>query len=210
MLIKILSGILMAIILLGAGIFIGGTKLPRKAIISNGDQDCLSQSDLTVARENSPLPPEMIDPAKMEIKNVNGTIQKIEGDKLTVKVNIPGSLANQDFDIRTIIIDANTKISLYIQKDQAQFEKEMQAFKEKMRQPQPQTDPSKAPEPIAPPAPFEIKELKASDLKENQQVSITASENVRDKKEFTAVQIDMYESDATPDISAPAVIISPK
>jgi len=43
-------------------------------------------------------------------------------------------LADPDLDIRIITVDANTKISLAVQKDPAQYQKELQDFQDKMKQ----------------------------------------------------------------------------
>lgn len=133
-------------------------------------------------------------PDGMEIKNVSGTIQKIAGNKLTVKIiNSLDPLSDPDLDTRIITVDANTKISLAVQKDPVQWQKEMQDFQDKIQQQPTQTDPAQAPTPILPPIPFDTKDIKVADLKENQQVSVTANEDIKDKKEFTAVQIDAQE-----------------
>lgn len=147
-------------------------------------------------------------PAGAEINNVNGIIQKIDGNKITVKINPLEPLADPDLDIRIITIDANTKINLTVQKNEAQFQKEMQEFQDMLMKnqnnstqapvpimPPISTDPTQAP--ITPPMSFEIKNINSSELEVNQQVLITSSENIKDKKEFTAIQIDAQENSVT-------------
>ena len=123
----------------------------------------------------------------IDVKNVHGIIQKIDGNKLTVKINPVEPLADPDLDIRIITVDANTKISLAVQKDQAQYQKEMQDFQNKIKQSPTQTDYSQQPVPLV------GKDITLSDLQENQEISVTAGENIKDKKEFTATLIDTQE-----------------
>ena len=130
-------------------------------------------------------------PSNAEIKNISGIIQKIEGNKITLKINPLEPLADPALDIRIVAIDSNTKINLAVQKDQAQFDKEMKEFNEKISKPQ--TDATQPLAIITPPSQIYYKEIKQSDLKEKQSISIMADENIKDKKEFTAVQIDAQE-----------------
>lgn len=181
---------------LGIGIQIGsGKNIPNQNIKSGNDTYQAGWNAAKARLNQSPIG--MAIPAGMEIKNISGTIQKIDGNKLTVKINPLEPLADPDLDTRIITADASTKINLAVQRDQVQFQKEMQAFQDKMMKPQTQTDPTQVPDMSMPPMSFENKVISLTELKENQQVMITTNENIKDKKEFVATQIDAQEIVAT-------------
>ena len=199
---KILAGTVIAIVFLGLGIFIG-TKFSKKAV-----PQCATPKigdtyragwDAAKERVQAYFGTTLID--TIEVKNVYGTIQKIDDNKLKVKIHPVEPLADPDLDIRIITVDANTKVSLAVQKDQAQYQKEFQDFQNKMKQSPTQTNY------LQQPAPFDSKAIALSDLKENQQITVTASENIKDKKEFTATQIDAQEIAAS--VAAPAPVSTP-
>ena len=159
---KILAGIIIAIVFLWLGIFIG-TKIIKKAVtqcatVKAGDT---YQAGWDAAKKRLQAYMGTASADAVEVKNVHGTIQKIDSNKLTVKIRPFEPLADQDLDTRIITVDANTKITLAVQKDQAQLDH---------------------------------KYITLSDLKENQEISATASENIKDKKEFTAILIDTQEA----------------
>ena len=136
----------------------------------------------------------MVIPAGTEIKNISGTIQKIDGNKLTLKINPLEPLSDPNLDTRIITVDSSTKIILAVQRDQALFQKEMQDFQDKMKQPPVQTDPSQLPTQILSPKSYDNRDINLADLKENQQIAVSANENIKDKQEFTAVQIDVQDA----------------
>lgn len=194
---KILPNLLIAIIFLGLGIFIG-IKIPKKALTPMGSSQDTFQAGWNAAKvrlSQSPLGVGI--PVNTEIKDVNGSIQKIEGNKLTVKIIPRDPLADPSLDIRTITVDSNTKISLSVQKDTQQFQNEMQAFQEQIKNQQQANDQQINDQTATiPPMPFEQKDISINDLKENQQISVMASQNIKDQKEFAAVQIIAQEFNA--------------
>ena len=202
---KILIHIVAIIVILAIGIFVG-TKIPRKIATPSGNQSNSFQAGWDAAKERlkqSPMIGTMFH-VDAEIKNVNGTIQKIDGNKLTVKINPLEPLADPSLDTRIITVDSNTRISLAVPKNQAQFQKEMQDFNNKMKNQTTQAEPSQL---ITPPSPFENKEIKLADLKEGQQISVATSEDIKDKKEFTAIQIDAQE--IAPVVAEPVIPAPP-
>ena len=80
-----------------------------------------------------------------------------------------------------------------VPKDQAQLEKEMKEFNEQISKTQTSTNPDQIVNPIMPPTSFTTKDISQSDLKVNQYISIMANENIKDKKEFTAAEIQAQE-----------------
>lgn len=189
----LISSILIAnIIGLGIGIKICSVNnISGQNIKSNNDTYQAGWNAAKARLSQSPMG--MAVPAGIEIKNVSGTIEKIDGNKLTIKIIPLEPLADPDLDTRIITTDSNTKITLAVQRDQAEFQKEMQAFQDKMMNAQEQVDPNQVPTPIMPPMAYENKDISLSELKEKQQVLITANENIKDKKEFMATQIDAQE-----------------
>jgi len=196
---KISIAAIIAIVFLGLGIFIG-IKISKKPIpqgaATNAENTYQAGWDAAKARL-SQSPMGRIIPEGMEIRNISGSIQKIEGNKVIVKINLTDPLSDPALDIRIVTIDSNTKISLNAQKDPAQFQKDMQEFQDKMKAQQGQVDASVQQAPLFPPMSFEQKEIKISDLKENQQVSVIANENIKDKKEFIAAEINAEETGVT-------------
>jgi hypothetical protein len=125
-------------------------------------------------------------PVGLEIKTLSGTVDKISGNTLTLK-NVSNSdpLADSSLSVRTVQVTKDTKFYQLTQKDQVQFQKEMEEFQKKMKD-QSGENPS-----VTPPSPQDKKEVALSDIKEGQSVSVTSSENIKDKKEFTATQIEI-------------------
>ncbi len=193
---KIIFGIIAALIIFIAGILCG-ISIPKNNSIISGGKDNSFQAGWDAAKARlSQSPAGMAIPTNAEIKSVNGAIQKIDGNKLTVKINPLEPLADPNLDTRIVVVDSSAKIILDVPKDQAQLEKEMKEFQDKMKQPSAQTDPSQPAVPIMPPTSFTSKDISLSDLKVNQYISVTANENIKDKKEFTATQIEAQEFSA--------------
>ena len=191
MLKQISAGIIVALIFLGIGIFIG-VKIPKKQISQTGTENTY-QAGWDAAREKIKQSPSFatMQPAG-EVKSVSGTIQKINGNKITIKTFQMDPLADESLSERIVVVDSNSKISLNVQKSSEKMQAEMQAFQEKMKTQN--SDPAKAPEAIAPPIPFEEKTIALSDLKEGQSISVISSENIGEKKELVAQQIIAQEA----------------
>jgi hypothetical protein len=190
---KTLIAIIAALVIFLVGVLVG-MSFSKKIVVSGNRQDNSFQAGWDAAKERlKQLPMGMALPADLEIKNISGTIQKIEGSKLTVKINPLEPLADPELDNRIIVIDSNTKIILNVPKDQAQLEKEMKEFNEQMSKPRVSNNPNEPLAPIMPPTSFTTKDISQSDLKVNQYISVTANENIKDKKEFIATQIEAQE-----------------
>jgi len=200
---KIIAIIVLVLVFL-VGMFIG-TKLSRKVATTSGNQPDTFQAGWDAAKARlSQSPLGMSIPAGREIKDISGTIQKINGNQLTVKINPLEPLADPTLDTRVVTVDSNTKITLSTPKDPTEFQKEVQDFQDKVKQQQQetQTNPSAPQTPITPPISYNKKNIGLLDLKINQQVEITASADIKDAKEFTATQIDAQE--VTPTTTVPA------
>lgn len=188
------KNIIIAVVVLvffGIGIFIG-KKLPKKITIQGVSKEDSFQSGWSAAKQRlNESRGGRVFSEGMEIKNINGIIEKIEGNKITVKINsLNDPLSDPDLDFRIVTIDVNTKISSMILRDRNQVNQEMQEFQDKMKIQREQAAVSTQVEPVMPPESFEKKVITLADLKVAQYVSVTASSDIKDKKEFTATQID--------------------
>jgi len=195
---------LIILVSLSLGILIG-TKIKKTSVPqgspANTENTYQAGWDAAKARlAQSPMG--RIASSGMEIKNISGSISKIDGNKLTVKIALLDPLSDPALDVRTIDVDANTKFSLNVQKDPAQFQKEMQDFQDKMKTRQ-AADQSQPQAPIVPPMPFDQKSINLSDLKVDQQISIVAGQDIKNTKEFVATEVNVQEAIPAP---APAPV----
>lgn len=129
--------------------------------------------------------------AGVEIKSIGGTIQAIEGNKFSMRTGPLEPLADPILNTRMVTIEAKAKIILSTQKDLTQFQNEMMEFQIKMNQGK--NDPSKISPPMESPSPFEKKEIGLSELKNGQYVTVIADKNIKNEKEFTAIQVEVQE-----------------
>lgn len=117
---------------------------------------------------------------KIVVRDISGSVESVSSDSIKVKTII---FVNEKVDgvgqVRTVQIDSSTKIEQQIQKDQDAFQKEQNAYMEKMKNFDPAND-----KPTASPVPFELKELKIFDLKKGDMVVVT----VEGDKDLTLVE----------------------
>ena len=146
-----------------------------------------------------------------DVKNVSGIVQSVRSGGITVKIRPIEPLADPSLDVRTVTFDANTKFYLIKQKDPVVYQKEMTEFSRAMQrmsaQPGKLTPMSTSTLMIAPPQPFDQIAATAADIKEGQQISVVAASNIRDAKEFVAMEVTVQEAVAQG--GAPAGIASP-
>lgn len=181
--------ILLAFIaVLGLGIY-GGTKIKKTQAPAGVENSYQAGWDAAKKKLAETMPTPL---GAEETKILNATIQKISGSTLTVKVLPMASnpLDQQTDDIRTVQISGDTKIYQLVQKDFAQIQKEMEEFQSKMKTQAESKDAANV-ESLTPPMPQDKKEVAIGDLKEGQQISITANENIKDKKEIAAAEINI-------------------
>ena len=191
--------VIIILVSISLGILIG-TKIKKTPVPQGAPTNTQNtyQAGWDAAREKIAKSPQgMMIQSSAETKSISGTVQKIDGNKIIIKALLIDPLADQNLETRIIDVDSNTKIVINTQKDSAQFQKEMQAFQESMKN-QASVDQTTPREPIMPPTPFEQKEIKVSDLKENQQISVTANDVIGDKNEFAAAMITAQENSVVP------------
>jgi hypothetical protein len=122
-----------------------------------------------------------------EIDSLSGEIQEINGDKITLKIRPLVPLADESLDTRIIIIDSATKIYSLKMGDSQEYRAEMKEFNKKML--------AGSPEPITPPEMFKKSEISLADLKVGQMISVTAGTDIKEIKEFTALEISYRQSE---------------
>jgi len=136
---------------------------------------------------NLPAPPEMPKiQAPSEVTSISGTVEKIEGQILTVKAFFFGE--QKTF---AVTVGDATKIQ-----------------KSEMKKEVPKPEEGK------PFEPFTLTDANLSDIRQNDSLSIEASENIKDKTSFVAKTItinitNLPEASIPPDASTPSNISAP-
>lgn len=192
--------LILAIILsLGIGIF-AGTKISKKAVpqgaATSADNTYQSGWDaaMKTLKDSGSLPQL---PEGTEVKNITGTIEAVSGNAITLKVTMPGLISTPALATRTVTIDGSTKILQLVQRDQAQIQKEFEVFNEKMKAQQ--SNPSSNPQdPPYPPQMQDKKDASVGDLKIGQIITIQAAEDIKNKQQFVATEIQIQQVATTP------------
>lgn len=125
-------------------------------------------------------------PPMPEMRSISGKVLSISGSTVTIEsmasVNPFETLPKE----RTITVTSTTKLISMEQKDQASFQKEMEAFSKQMSSVKPGSAQSA---PIMPPMPFSEKSISLSDIKVGEMINVEADENIKEKASFTAIKI---------------------
>jgi len=121
-----------------------------------------------------------------EITTVDGEVMSIENNKIELKIRALEPLADADLDQRIIKVNEDTKIYQLEEKDNAEYEKEMNEFNKKM---QAQMENPELIEPIEPPDFFSRKEISLTDISVGDRLTAIAKENIKRIKEFEAIEI---------------------
>lgn len=125
----------------------------------------------------------------MEITFVDGIVQEVRDNKIYLKIQSLTPLANSELDNRIIETDENTKIYELVEKDQEQYQIELDEFTQKMQEEM--DNPEIITEPIMPPEPFIKQEINFNEIQVNQQIMVMAQEDIKDIKQFKAIEIIM-------------------
>ncbi len=122
-----------------------------------------------------------------EVMTLRGVVESVSGDKINIKINPLEPLASPTLDSRVVVVTSATKITRIVQPDQKTFQKEMEAFKKSM-----QTAPQKGTV-IKPPEqqPHTKQDAILVDIKVGDTIIATAVENIKEIKEFTAIEIQI-------------------
>ena len=125
-----------------------------------------------------------------DIRTFSGTVTKVEGNNVTVHGQISmDPFADPALLDRTIIITNDTKIFKLSQKDMKTFQAEIDAFAKKTQKATSGNIP-----PILPPEAFIRTPSDIAGITAGSQINITAVENIKTMKEFSASEIQIQES----------------
>lgn len=132
-------------------------------------------------------------PATPEMRLISGTVKSVSGNTVILE-SLPSSNPFEDLPKeRSITVVDTTKLVSFEQKDQATFQKEMEAFSKQVADTK-----SAGVSRGMPPAPFSEKSIKLEDIKVGTMVSVEADENIKDKAAFVATKITMTVSAQLP------------
>lgn len=121
-----------------------------------------------------------------DIRILPGTVTTVGTDRITIH-----STSNNPFDPfsdRTVLITTSTKITKFTQKDPAMFKTEMDAY----------TKATKSASKVTPPEFFTITAITPADIKVGDTVMVTATDNIKSQKTFTASFIQIQVLPAQP------------
>jgi len=122
-----------------------------------------------------------------EAYSLGGEIVSVSGNRIGLKLSQPLELlANPDLDNRVIQVNDQTKITI------RKTSPAMKEYEEKMRVLEEQAEaesfePENWPEP--PEESFIIQEISLSDLEIGQRITVKSANNIKDEKEFVALEI---------------------
>jgi len=132
--------------------------------------------------------------AGMEIRNISGSVEKVDGNKISLKIRALEPLADSKLDTRVITVSDKTKIVKMTQKDQAVFQKEMSDFQKKMQDNMKNASASgSVPGGFIgmPPEMYNKEDVKISNIKQGDMVMVAANEDIKEKAEFEALEINI-------------------
>ncbi len=124
-----------------------------------------------------------------EVKSVSGTVESISGNRITIKIKPLEPLASPTLDSRIVTITNTTKITKMIPRDPQTVQKEMDAFMKSI-----QTPPKAGTQmitPPMPPSPSTKQDAIISDIKVGDTITVTAVENIKEIKKFTATEVQI-------------------
>lgn len=124
-------------------------------------------------------------PISQEMRSIVGIVKEVQGNTITIEFS-PANPFDESPRIRIVTIVSKTKITQNEQKDPATIEREAKEFQKVI-----QSQKSGAPQSVAFPTSFREIPAVFSDIRTEQQVSVTAAENIRDKESFTATQVSI-------------------
>ena len=132
-------------------------------------------------------------PSVSEMKSVYGTVKDINGNVSKIETGESSNPFEELPTIREVTVTHSTKIVKQEQKSPAEFQKEMEAFQKKMQQNLNGTISD-----AVPPATFTEKEIKASDIKVNDMITVESSTNIKTSAEIEAAKIIVSSNNLPP------------
>lgn len=170
---QILSFFAVLIIGFGAGFFV------EKNLAANRYEPEIAklQSQIEQAKKFFP-------PLFQDVRSIFGTVKEVGADTIIVEITLMNPF-DESPQTRTVKITNETKIVRSERKDPAAYQREVAQFQKNI---QAQSNKSQSVR-LTPPNAFSQESAKISDIAVGRQISIAASENIRDKESFTAKTI---------------------
>jgi hypothetical protein len=144
----------------------------------------LASSSNPAAPKTNALSPEVL--TSNIIRTLSGTVTAVNGSSIILHVvsNIP--FGDASLNDRTVLIASSTKIVALVPKDPKTFQSEMAALTKAM-----QSESSTSTQIIADPASIKQVIVDPANIKVGDVIIVTASENIKTLKEFTAGEIQI-------------------
>ena len=192
-----LFALLLAVFYAGYSVNSNNTNCPVLGLLGGGKNNSY-QAGWDAARtklEQSGL----LRPEPEEIFTISGKISAVAQNKITLKADptVTNPLAEQAPEERTITISQQTKIIKQTNKAPDEFAAEFEKYRQDTANLQPGETPPE------PPTAFTTEELKLSDLKNGDNISITSEQNIKIAAQFEAKEIRLTVSPTLPVRPAP-------
>ena len=139
-------------------------------------------------------------PSTPDTPFISGTVKGVSGNVVTLETVASSNPFEELPTVRQVTVGSDAKIIKQVSKDPSEFQKEMTAWQKSSAGLKPGTLP------IAVPQSFTEKEIKVSELKAGDIVSVGASDNIKTKISFKAITITVLTQTQTGLPSAPATI----
>jgi|SRR3989344_8048022 len=123
-----------------------------------------------------------------DIRTLSGFVVDIGVDRITVRTTPSNPFDNPSLTDRIVLVDSSTTITKFIPKDIDIFKSEMDVF---TKVTQSKSTPTEDTPPIAPPTPFTFTTADLVDIKVGNALIVTAPNNIKSVKEFTADKIQI-------------------
>lgn len=111
-----------------------------------------------------------------DVRLLSGIATAVNDNRITLRLSSDNPFDDQTLNERSVIITADTKIVKLVAKDSKTFQAELAEF-------------NKTPQTGSAPQPFTQVAVGAQDIKTGELLTVTASENVKMMKEFSATEI---------------------
>lgn len=145
-------------------------------------------------------------PVMSEMRSVSGTVTKVSGNVVTISTPPSNNPFEDVPTTRDVVVTAATKVIKNVQKDQKVYQEEMTAYQAALQKAQkaaPAAGPAAGASPASaavafpvPPMPFDEKELKVSDIKTGDMISVEAAQNIKTQTRFEATRITVNQTPA--------------
>lgn len=124
---------------------------------------------------------------RIEVKIATGEVKQIQDNKISLKIYPLEPLADPDLDDRIIEVDENTKIYQLVERDQVEYQKELEEFNRRMEEQM--ANPETMAELGEYPEPYTKQEINLTDIEIGQQITVLAQKDIKDTKQFKAIEI---------------------